>query len=147
MNSIREAYAARREQVLLPLASRLEQHLMNLFNGYPRIDRITVRVKSVDRFVTKAEKQEDGKPKYDDPLNQIQDQLGARIVTFYTRDVDSLAEQTKKYLRHIESRQIVPDSEKEFGRRFRHLSKDCEPILWTAEGMAIRRKPRSPRVR
>jgi GTP pyrophosphokinase len=115
MSSLRSAFAARRAQVLLPLAGCLEAHLKSLFAGYPRIDRIAVRAKSVDRFVAKAEKLENGKPKYDDPLNQIQDQLGARIVTFYKDDAEALAVQVLKYFRHIEVRRIVPDSEREFG--------------------------------
>jgi ppGpp synthetase/RelA/SpoT-type nucleotidyltranferase len=121
MTSLREAYAARQVTMLLPLAALLEAHLKGLFDSYPRIDRIAVRAKSVDRFVAKAEKQTEGKPKYDDPLNQIQDQLGARIVTFYKSDVDYLAEEIKKYFRYIESRQIVPDSEREFGYEGRHF--------------------------
>jgi putative GTP pyrophosphokinase len=121
MTTLREAYAARQGTRLLPLAARLKAHLLGLFGTYPGIDRISVRAKSVDRFVAKAEKQTGGNPKYSDPLNQIQDQLGARIVTFYKSDVDKLTEEIKKYFRYIESRQIVPDSEREFGYEGRHF--------------------------
>jgi putative GTP pyrophosphokinase len=121
MTSVREVFAARRERVILPLASRLKAHLESLFDEYARIDLISVRAKSVDRFVVKAEKQENGKPKYDDPLSQIQDQLGARIVMFYKTDVDKLAAEIKKYFRYIESIQIVPDSEHEFGYEGHHF--------------------------
>jgi len=54
-------------------------------------------------------------------LNQIQDQLGTRIVTFYKSDVNNFAEEIKKYFRYIESRQIVPDSERESGYEGRHF--------------------------
>lgn len=121
MTALRETYAARREAMLLPLATHLEAHLKGLFDTYPRIDRISVRAKTTERFVMKAEKQIDGKPKYSDPLNQIQDQLGARIVTFYKSDVDRLTEEVQKYFRYIESRHIVPDSEREFGYEGRHF--------------------------
>jgi ppGpp synthetase/RelA/SpoT-type nucleotidyltranferase len=121
MTTVADTYKERREKMLLPLAERLEAHLKSVFDGYPRIDRISVRAKSIERFVAKSEKQNDGKPKYDDPLNQIQDQLGARIVTFYKNDVEQLAEEVKKYFRYIESRQIVPDSEREFGYEGRHF--------------------------
>jgi putative GTP pyrophosphokinase len=121
MTSLRDAYAAKRQNMLVPLADRLEDYLKSVFESYPRIDRVTVRAKGVDRFVAKAEKLTEGKPKYDDPLNQIQDQLGARIVTFYKSDVDRLGEEVKKYFRYIESRQVVPDSEKEFGYEGRHF--------------------------
>jgi putative GTP pyrophosphokinase len=121
MTPLGEAYTARRETVLLPLAARLEAHLKGLFDNYQRIDRISVRAKSVDRFIAKAEKQTEGKPQYSDPLNQIQDQIGARIVTLYKSDVDYLTEEIKKYFRYIESRQVVPDSEREFGYEGRHF--------------------------
>src|SRR2546426_12345644 len=121
MSSLQEAYAARRDKMLLPLAKRLETHLKDIFDGYPRIDRISVRAKTVDRFVDKAQKKVEGKAKYDDPLNQVQDQLGARIVTFYTSDVDGLSKEVVKYFRYIESRRIVPDSEREFGYEGRHF--------------------------
>ena len=121
MTTVADTYKERREKMLLPLAERLEAHLKSVFDGYPRIDRISVRAKSIERFVAKSEKQNDGKHKYDDPLNQIQDQLGARIVTFYKNDVEQLAEEVKKYFRYIESRQIVPDSEREFGYEGRHF--------------------------
>ena len=121
MTSLRQEYDARRKQLLEPLAGRLELFLREIFKDSSRIDRVSVRAKSVDRFVAKAEKQELNKPKYSDPLNQIQDQLGARIVTFYPSDVDKLAETVTKYFRHIEARRIVPDSQSEFGYEGRHF--------------------------
>ncbi len=121
MTSLRDEYVVRRREVLQPLALRLEAHLKSVFESFPRIDRISTRAKSVDRFIQKAEKEEHGKPQYRDPLSQIQDQLGARIVTFYRSDIDILSEEVKKYFRHIESRQVVPDSEREFGYEGRHL--------------------------
>lgn len=121
MKSLEETFANRRERVLLPLASGLEAHLKGLFEGFPRIDRISVRAKSVDRFVAKAEKQENGGPKYSDPLNQIQDQVGARIVAFYASDVERVRLEIEKYFRYIESKKIVPESESEFGYEGRHF--------------------------
>ncbi len=121
MKALKEAFADRRERVLLPLASRLETHLKGLFEGFARIDRISVRAKALDRFVTKSEKQEDGKLKYDDPLSQIQDQVGARIVTFYASDVEHVRIEIEKYFRYIESKKIVPESESEFGYEGRHF--------------------------
>jgi len=43
----------------------------------------------------------DGKPKYEDPLNQIQDQVGARIVTFYASDVERIRLEVEKYFNPI----------------------------------------------
>jgi ppGpp synthetase/RelA/SpoT-type nucleotidyltranferase len=80
-----------------------------------------VRAKSVDRFVQKAQTTVDDKPKYIDPLNQIQDQIGARVVTFYLADVAIVAERIRKYLNPIEIKTIVPDSESEFGYFGQHF--------------------------
>ncbi|MGA8213678.1 MAG: RelA/SpoT domain-containing protein [Candidatus Sulfotelmatobacter sp.] len=121
MTSLKENYTLKREKVLVPLAARIEDHLKNLFGSLARIDRISARAKSVDRFLGKAAKLEDGKPKYKDPLNQIQDQVGARIVTFYASDVERVRLEIEKYFKYIESQRIVPESEKEFGYEGRHF--------------------------
>lgn len=52
---------------------------------------------------------------------QIQDQIGARIVVFYLRDVEVAASRVDEYLRKVEMREIVPDSESEFGYFGRHF--------------------------
>jgi putative GTP pyrophosphokinase len=62
----------------------------------------------------------DGKLKYSEPLRQIQDQIGARIVTFYRSDVSAVDLVVQRYFRPIESRDVVPDSEWEFGYFGRH---------------------------
>lgn len=121
MTTLEQMFARRRERVLVPLAARIEGHLKNLFSDFPRIDRISARAKSADRFMGKATKQEDGKPKYDDPLNQIQDQVGARIVTFYLSDVERVRVEIEKYFKFIESKKVVPESEREFGYEGRHF--------------------------
>ncbi|NPV40841.1 MAG: hypothetical protein HPY72_05795 [Anaerolineae bacterium] len=79
---LRKQYGERFEKALLPIEHELRKYLNNLFDNYPRIDQILVRAKSVDSFINKSKKQENGGNKYSDPLNQIQDQIGARIVTF-----------------------------------------------------------------
>jgi ppGpp synthetase/RelA/SpoT-type nucleotidyltranferase len=121
MTSLKETYTLRRAEVLVPLAARIEDHLKNLLATFGRIDRISARAKSVDRFLGKAAKLEDGKLKYEDPLNQIQDQVGARIVTFYPSDVERVRLEIEKYFKYIESQRIVPESEKEFGYEGRHF--------------------------
>lgn len=121
MTSLKETYTLRRDKILVPLAARIEDHLKNLLGSFARIDRISARAKSVERFLGKAAKLEDGKPKYEDPLNQIQDQVGARIVTFYASDVERIRLEVEKYFKYIESQKIVPESEKEFGYEGRHF--------------------------
>lgn len=116
-----EIYRERRETVLVKLAENLTKHLQEILAGQARIDRISSRAKDVDRFVKKAAAVVDGQPKYTDPLSQIQDQIGARVVVFYKADVDRVDAIIQKYLTAIEYRAVVPDSESEFSYFGRHL--------------------------
>lgn len=120
IKELEEEYRKRRDGILVPLATRLETHVKELVSGYPRIDRISARAKGLDRFLEKARKTENGKPKYSEPLGQIQDQVGVRIVTFYLSDVESLSKLVEGYLAHIELQKIVPDSPSEFGYEGKH---------------------------
>jgi putative GTP pyrophosphokinase len=121
MNELEREYRERFETVLKPAAAALEQQLREYLDGQPRIDRIVARAKGVDRFLKKAQKEENGKPKYTEPLRQIQDQVGARIVTFYKSDVDPVATKVLKYYHPIEAKEVVPDSEWEFGYFGKHF--------------------------
>ena len=113
-------YRQRHETVLKPLALALADHIIDRFKGQPRIDRITARAKDVASFLSKAKKTEGRRRKYSEPLHQIQDQVGARIITFYRSDVDVLDRIVGKYFRAIESKDHVPDSEWEFGYFGKH---------------------------
>lgn len=109
-------YRARYDTTLFPIAAKLEALLQDLFSGQPRIDRISTRPKSVDRFVGKANAlTKEGKQKYDDPLHQIQDQIGARIITFYKDDVHRISDEVQRYFHAIESKDMLPENEWEFG--------------------------------
>lgn len=121
MTQLEESYRQRFGAVLEPLAISIERHLSDLLREEARIDRIVARAKSVDRFLKKSRKvNDDGTPKYPEPLEQIQDQVGARVVTFYSSDVERISSVIDKYLRPVETRNIVPDSEWEFGYFGRH---------------------------
>lgn len=84
-----EAYQARLP-TLKQVATAIQETLEELLVGVPRIDRITTRVKTVDSFADKAKKidHDSETPKYQYPLEEIQDQIGARIVVFYRSDVE-----------------------------------------------------------
>jgi putative GTP pyrophosphokinase len=116
----RESYEQYRAEVLAPLAERIESYVRRSLSSLPRIDRISARAKSADRFLGKAAKQTDGVVKYADPLNQIQDQVGLRVVVFYLSDVEVVACELKRFLRPVEEQLIVPDSEAEFGYFGKH---------------------------
>jgi putative GTP pyrophosphokinase len=113
-------YRRRYETALKPLAKALTDHIVDCFKEQPRIDRITARAKGVGSFLEKAKTRVENRSKYTEPLDQIQDQLGARVITFFRSDVERLDAIVKKYFRAIEFRDRVPDSEWEFGYFGRH---------------------------
>ena len=98
IDQIEIEYKRRRELTLLPLASKLKSHLTELLTGYPRVDSVRSRAKAIDRFLEKARKTEGERPKYSDALNQMQDQIAARVVVFYLADVEEVSTHLKKIL-------------------------------------------------
>ena len=122
MNDVKAAYAERYNKVLIPLSHRLESYLREVFGGVARIDRISARPKSIDRFVSKAAaKLEDGREKYREPLEQIQDQVGARVTVLFKQDVETAAKLAAAHLRYVESRDIEPEAVYEFSYFGRHF--------------------------
>ena len=117
---LKTQYQLRYDECLVPLAEALVPHIQENLSGIPRIDRIAARPKSISRFLTKAGKEQDGVPKYEEPLYQIQDQVGARIIVFYKSDVKVVTDAINKYYKHIESRDILPENDWEFGYFGRH---------------------------
>lgn len=102
-------------------AEELERDLIEYIGSYDRIDRITVRVKSPERFTDKALKIIDGKLKYENPFTDIQDIIGARIVTYYLEDVENITKLIKDYYAQIEDKIKQPDSHSEFSYFGRHF--------------------------
>ena len=120
MNDIREIYSIRYADALKPIACRLEDYIRHCLSDIPRIDRIVARPKSIERFIIKASKENKGVYKYSDPLNQIQDQIGARIITFYPDDVIPICKAVESYFHPIEDQTVVPDTDAEFGYFGKH---------------------------
>lgn len=114
-------YAARYTSALTPVANELERLLVRHLRQVQRIDRISVRAKSVERFLVKAAKTDGDAPKYSDPLRQIQDQIGARVVVYHLQDVDSVAATLRELFRQVEERDLVPEHRSAFGYFGRHF--------------------------
>lgn len=91
------------------------------------IDRIDTRAKDIDRFVVKATKKikdeqtKEEKLKYENPLSQIQDQVGARILVLYLDDVEKLGEAIKEYYSVFEDLVKEPENDHEFKYFGRHF--------------------------
>ncbi|MGN6301300.1 MAG: DUF429 domain-containing protein [Angustibacter sp.] len=84
---------------------------------------ITGRAKTVASFAAKAERTDDGRPLYPDPLRQITDQIGLRVITYVRSDVTAVADVLSDQLRVLEDRDMgeVTASEGRFGYASRHL--------------------------
>src|SRR4051812_10320910 len=121
MNKLEKEYRHRFETVLKPAAAALQQQLVEFLANLPRIDRVTARPKGILSFLRKAEALVDGTRKYAEPLQQIQDQIGARVITFYGCDVEPIAQKVLRYYHPIEQKLRVPDNEWEFGYFGRHF--------------------------
>jgi len=114
-------YKLRYHTILQPLARKLTEHLQGSVAGLPRIDRVAARAKSPDRFMDKAQKVlASGMRKYAEPLSQIQDLVGARIIVLYLDDVEALSTVIDTYYRRVELRELVPESPNEFGYVGKH---------------------------
>lgn len=113
-------YRQRWEQYLKPIAIKLQEKLQDDLRGVPRVDRISARAKDPLRFMNKSQKYEAGRLKYNNPLVQIQDQIGARVIVFYIDDVIVVEKTIEDYYRHIEKKDLVPESDSEFGYVGKH---------------------------
>jgi ppGpp synthetase/RelA/SpoT-type nucleotidyltranferase len=108
--------------VLTRVAEEIQAALEEILCGVPRIDRIATRVKAVDSFVGKAQRidPDAGKPRYTYPLDEIQDQIGARIVVFYRSLIDPVTEKVLTEIQEVENR-LKEQPALSFGYEARHL--------------------------
>ena len=121
MIDFNEIYSKLFSEILQPLSNDICLDIKDNLAEIPRIDQIVARAKSVESFVGKAHNKKDGKLKYADPLIEIQDQIGVRIVTFFESDVKTISQSILDYYRHAEDQSLEPESEKEFGYFGRHF--------------------------
>ncbi len=84
---------------------------------------VTGRAKSVESFAAKAGRTVDGVPVYADPLRDIADQIGIRVITYVRSDVSAVADVLRSQLRVLDDRDLGQEtaSEGRFGYASRHL--------------------------
>jgi ppGpp synthetase/RelA/SpoT-type nucleotidyltranferase len=121
MNEAIAEYERRYHAFLNKIANNLEALLLDHLRDVPDIDRIVARAKSPDRFAEKARRTENGQPKYQRPLTEIQDQVGGRVIVFYLDDVRTVKEVIMRYFQPIEARELVPESQWAFGYFGQHF--------------------------
>lgn len=123
-NEILDLYT-KRYNFLVEAAKDLKSDLTNTFDNILRteihIDRIDTRAKGIARFVDKALKEKDGNLKYQNPINEIQDQIGARILVLYLKDVENVGKRIHDYYTNFEDINKEPDNDHEFKYFGRHM--------------------------
>lgn len=115
---IQDVLALYRERfsALERVAEELADLICEILEGVPRIDRVSSRAKRPERFAAKAAKVDENKVlRYEDPLAQIQDQVGTRVIVFYKSDAEAVATVLERYFRPLEREEHVPDSHWKFG--------------------------------
>jgi predicted RNase H-like nuclease/ppGpp synthetase/RelA/SpoT-type nucleotidyltranferase len=91
---------------------------------------IAWRGKSVASFAAKTAKTVDGRPLYSDPLRDITDQIGARVITYVTSDVAAVADVVKDQLGVVRDLDLgqATANEGTFGYVSRHLQVSLDPV-------------------
>ena len=84
---------------------------------------ITARTKSVESFAAKAERAVDGRRLFSDPLVEITDQVGLRVITYLREDVAAVATLLADEMRLLDDRDMGLETAREgrWGYASRHL--------------------------
>jgi putative GTP pyrophosphokinase len=106
---------------LKDIASKIETQLLEIFAGTEHIDRIGCRIKAEKSFLDKTLKQENGVFKYQTPLKEIQDLIGARVIVYYKTDVETVVQIIKRFFNTVEKNKVVPDDVMKFGYEGLHF--------------------------
>ena len=90
---------------------------------------VTGRAKSVTSFAAKAARSVDGRPVYADPLRDITDQIGIRVITYVHSDVQAVANLLEDQVVILDDRDMGQEtaSEGRFGYASRHLLVGIDP--------------------
>ncbi|MER7556879.1 DUF429 domain-containing protein [Nocardioides sp. NPDC126508] len=90
---------------------------------------VTSRAKSVASFAAKAARTVDGRPVYPDPLRDITDQIGLRVITYVHSDVQAVADLLDDQVVVHDDRDMGEEtaSEGRFGYASRHLLVSLDP--------------------
>jgi ppGpp synthetase/RelA/SpoT-type nucleotidyltranferase len=117
------AYAARQPRLAAATAGYVT--LIRTLLDDAGIDYLSVagRTKSVASFAAKANRQVDGRPLYPDPLEQITDPIGVRVITYVHSDVAAVAELLAEELTMLDDRDLGEETARSgrFGYASRHL--------------------------
>jgi len=106
---------------------------------------VTGRAKSVASFAAKAARTVDGRPVYSDPLLDITDQIGVRVITYVLSDVAAVAGLLDDQVVVLDDRDMGQEtaSEGRFGYASRHLLISLDPARESQPGLGALRGQRA----
>ena len=119
-----DAYAAGHPELVLSTAAFVDVVTSQLDDAGINYLSVTGRAKSVTSFAIKATRvRADGEPLYADPLTDITDQLGLRVITYLHEDVAAVADLLADEYVVLDDRDMGQEtaSEGRFGYASRHL--------------------------
>ncbi|OMB85432.1 bifunctional ribonuclease/(p)ppGpp synthase [Mycolicibacterium conceptionense] len=122
-NAVAE-YAARRPDLVAATELYLKLVTSLLDEAGINYLSITARTKSVDSFAMKANRRApDGTPLYTDPLVEITDQVGLRVITYLREDVDAVANLLAEEMRLLDDQDMGLQTARQgrWGYASRHL--------------------------
>jgi predicted RNase H-like nuclease/ppGpp synthetase/RelA/SpoT-type nucleotidyltranferase len=116
-------YEARRPSLVAATANYLQLVTALLDDAGINYLSITARTKSVESFAAKAERAVDGQRLFSDPLVEITDQVGLRVITYLREDVDAVATLLTDEMRLLDDRDMGLETAREgrWGYASRHL--------------------------
>ncbi|WP_199254231.1 bifunctional ribonuclease/(p)ppGpp synthase [Mycolicibacterium mengxianglii] len=116
-------YAQRRPGLIASTAHYLELVTALLDDAGINYLSATARTKTVASFAAKADRSADGERLYTDPLTEITDQIGLRVITYLLDDVSAVATLLSDGMRLLDDRDMGREtaSEGRWGYASRHL--------------------------
>ncbi len=99
---------------------------------------VTGRTKSVASFAGKANRTVEGRPAFADPMREITDQIGVRVITYVHSDVVAVADLLADQLRVLDDRDMGRETAQEgrFGYASRHVLVTLDPARGDDEDYA-----------
>src|SRR6266480_3185092 len=105
-----------RVPLLKKVAADLNDLLREILLEVPHVEGTTWRVKAVASFAEKATRK-----RYTNPLYDIQDQIGLRVVVVYKSDVKPATDKVADEFRQVENRAVEEPEPEAFSYEARHL--------------------------
>ena len=107
------------------LSNNIEKSFIEILEGKAKIDRISFRIKEPASFERKAYEP----PSYSDPITEIEDQVGGRVIVVYKSDVKIISDLITRNFNAVESTNKRPAKDAEFGYESTHLILSIPPHL------------------